>query len=494
VDYPVPFLDGEDSDLGPECRICGGEVSSPGNLLVSPCKCTGGMEHVHTDCLNRWMTLRPAKYRNGVPLPRDVCEVCGVKYAAEGLAPPPPLPRLTAEQILFGVGLDRQPPQRDDVCWIIIKFCMFGFVGLLVGIPIFFTQYFPYKDIFDSSAVDDFREMTCNITSVTHYDVKKCISQCTRKEKDRVYECAAFVQYTLRPNKLFPFPEVNKTWTNTSEWEWMVEDYDDDDDGDDNGDNGDNDGDNHRTMEEYREGVVDYAIYFDESHSQDERQGLRGLKKKVDMNDVLRQNREKKNVSDHYFDDIFLTFVPCGSFPEKDVVHEFEDHTMQYIHTSIKDIHISEVNDTVACWGSMIDPQPSWYGCECEGIASDFVYRKKQDPKRDVQHVKCTQHEGSCLVVQDPSVMLSFAKQFIVGSMDVALSFMLVGGGLMLIGTLSALARGDLAEDTAWQNRIRIAPEPRTVGDLLGAEESAAAATQAAVTPAPAPAPAPALQ
>jgi|MDSY01.1.fsa_nt_gb hypothetical protein len=54
-----------DSDHVHACRIC----YEPDNL-VSVCKCTGTVEYVHFECLQKWISVSGATH----------CELCGSEY------------------------------------------------------------------------------------------------------------------------------------------------------------------------------------------------------------------------------------------------------------------------------------------------------------------------------------------------------------------------------------------------------------------------------
>ena len=62
------------SSTDKQCRIChsGDCRSSP---LISPCRCSGTMQYVHTACLIRWLEVSSEKF-----WPTDVCELCGFKF------------------------------------------------------------------------------------------------------------------------------------------------------------------------------------------------------------------------------------------------------------------------------------------------------------------------------------------------------------------------------------------------------------------------------
>uniref|UniRef100_A0AC34FUI3 RING-CH-type domain-containing protein n=1 Tax=Panagrolaimus sp. ES5 TaxID=591445 RepID=A0AC34FUI3_9BILA len=63
------------SSTDKQCRICHSGVESRSNPLISPCRCSGTMQHVHTACLIRWLEVSSEKF-----WPTNVCELCGFKF------------------------------------------------------------------------------------------------------------------------------------------------------------------------------------------------------------------------------------------------------------------------------------------------------------------------------------------------------------------------------------------------------------------------------
>eukprot|EP01034_Spumella_vulgaris_P021319 gene21319-27349_t len=60
-------------DLDPVCRICQTTYSEmPSRALIKPCKCTGTLRYVHTDCLTTWRATSPYAY--------TTCSVCKYPY------------------------------------------------------------------------------------------------------------------------------------------------------------------------------------------------------------------------------------------------------------------------------------------------------------------------------------------------------------------------------------------------------------------------------
>ena len=63
------------------CRIClSQEKGSRSDSLLSPCRCIGSCEHIHLECLRKWLEKRViAAERNHVKLydfSRMNCEIC----------------------------------------------------------------------------------------------------------------------------------------------------------------------------------------------------------------------------------------------------------------------------------------------------------------------------------------------------------------------------------------------------------------------------------
>ena len=43
------------------CRICLGEENEKEDPLISPCKCSGTMSHIHLECLREWLNSKRSK-------------------------------------------------------------------------------------------------------------------------------------------------------------------------------------------------------------------------------------------------------------------------------------------------------------------------------------------------------------------------------------------------------------------------------------------------
>lgn len=56
----------------PTCRFCF-EESSDTNLLISPCRCVGSIQYLHTSCLLKWQRMAPAQFVRR-------CQLCLTNY------------------------------------------------------------------------------------------------------------------------------------------------------------------------------------------------------------------------------------------------------------------------------------------------------------------------------------------------------------------------------------------------------------------------------
>ena len=65
------------------CRICLGE-EEPGNPVISPCNCKGGVKYIHLDCIREW--LEGKKHKKETPVVNSYiwrgleCEICKAFY------------------------------------------------------------------------------------------------------------------------------------------------------------------------------------------------------------------------------------------------------------------------------------------------------------------------------------------------------------------------------------------------------------------------------
>lgn len=66
------------SDEAESCRICLDHLASPGDPLISPCRCSGSMKSVHVLCLKEWLRSRIAPCANAASYCwKDIsCELC----------------------------------------------------------------------------------------------------------------------------------------------------------------------------------------------------------------------------------------------------------------------------------------------------------------------------------------------------------------------------------------------------------------------------------
>ncbi|KDO30858.1 hypothetical protein SPRG_04760 [Saprolegnia parasitica CBS 223.65] len=53
-----------------ECRVCRGEAEE-GRRLFAPCRCSGSIRYVHSDCLAEWLAISK----------KEVCELCGYTFS-----------------------------------------------------------------------------------------------------------------------------------------------------------------------------------------------------------------------------------------------------------------------------------------------------------------------------------------------------------------------------------------------------------------------------
>lgn len=60
-----------DNDQELECRIC---YESDGRLL-NVCSCSGSIEYVHIECIERWINTFPKNHKNHYK-----CEICNQNY------------------------------------------------------------------------------------------------------------------------------------------------------------------------------------------------------------------------------------------------------------------------------------------------------------------------------------------------------------------------------------------------------------------------------
>ncbi|XP_060891162.1 E3 ubiquitin-protein ligase MARCH7 [Labrus mixtus] len=71
------LLEESDEEEGDLCRICQMGEESNSNPLIQPCRCTGSLQHVHQDCIKRWLR---SKIGSGTNLEAiTTCELCKQK-------------------------------------------------------------------------------------------------------------------------------------------------------------------------------------------------------------------------------------------------------------------------------------------------------------------------------------------------------------------------------------------------------------------------------
>lgn len=81
-EHPAPKSNVSES-ANTMCRICFSDESEKDNPLISPCKCSGSMSHVHIKCLRQWLSRNENK-KIGVHVTTYVwkafhCELCKSK-------------------------------------------------------------------------------------------------------------------------------------------------------------------------------------------------------------------------------------------------------------------------------------------------------------------------------------------------------------------------------------------------------------------------------
>ncbi|NXT73438.1 MARH7 ligase, partial [Zapornia atra] len=71
------LLEDSEDEEGDLCRICQMPSTSPDNLLIEPCKCTGSLQYVHQECMKKWLQ---SKINSGSTLEAvTTCELCKEK-------------------------------------------------------------------------------------------------------------------------------------------------------------------------------------------------------------------------------------------------------------------------------------------------------------------------------------------------------------------------------------------------------------------------------
>mmetsp|Transcript_32786 Transcript_32786/g.50047 ORF Transcript_32786/g.50047 Transcript_32786/m.50047 type:complete len:112 (-) Transcript_32786:1221-1556(-) len=71
---------------GKVCRICLGEENNSEDPLISPCKCSGTMSHIHLSCLREWLNSKRSRkeheYVKTYCWKIMECELCKVRFPA----------------------------------------------------------------------------------------------------------------------------------------------------------------------------------------------------------------------------------------------------------------------------------------------------------------------------------------------------------------------------------------------------------------------------
>ncbi|OQR80185.1 E3 ubiquitin-protein ligase MARCH3-like [Tropilaelaps mercedesae] len=93
---PAAYL--QTVDDNPQCRICLAGASIE-NLTDSPCHCSGTMGHLHSSCLNQWLSTRD----------HHLCEIClhplrSPRASVRQCTQPTPTTFVPPEQSLQGIG------------------------------------------------------------------------------------------------------------------------------------------------------------------------------------------------------------------------------------------------------------------------------------------------------------------------------------------------------------------------------------------------------
>lgn len=66
------------------CRICFSEFFTGDNPLISPCKCSGSMKHIHLECLRTWLSrkenVKTSQHVVSYSWRAFNCELCKTEY------------------------------------------------------------------------------------------------------------------------------------------------------------------------------------------------------------------------------------------------------------------------------------------------------------------------------------------------------------------------------------------------------------------------------
>jgi len=67
------------------CRICFSELETELNPLISPCKCSGSLKHIHINCLRTWLSRKENVLTSNAVISYSWkafhCELCKTEYA-----------------------------------------------------------------------------------------------------------------------------------------------------------------------------------------------------------------------------------------------------------------------------------------------------------------------------------------------------------------------------------------------------------------------------
>lgn len=143
------------SDQHPGCRLCldSGENEETGPLIV-PCRCSGSVQYVHRQCLDRWRATR----HNANTF--DMCEVCKFRYVIDD-APAPAVPNSKPRKWLHFAGVMFAEAARSTAKG--------GLVALLIGI---LAATFDHQNL-HRSGPDRILHHFCETCSVMSYESMK---------------------------------------------------------------------------------------------------------------------------------------------------------------------------------------------------------------------------------------------------------------------------------------------------------------------------------
>lgn len=72
------------------CRICLGEEDEAVDPLISPCKCSGTMSHIHLECLREWLNSKRSRKESAhvqtYCWKALECELCKVRFPGQVLS------------------------------------------------------------------------------------------------------------------------------------------------------------------------------------------------------------------------------------------------------------------------------------------------------------------------------------------------------------------------------------------------------------------------